>query len=124
MARAIHKTTKHYKKSADPNKLDSNWIINPSFPEGTPTKYVKIVGNDAIEMSQSEKDQADYDIAAQLVRSTRDERLADSDWTQMVDCSQYTDTTARTEWQAYRQSLRDVTAQAGFPFNIIWPEEP
>jgi hypothetical protein len=28
---------------------------------------------------------------------------------------------ARAAWAAYRQSLRDITAQPGFPGNIDWP---
>lgn len=27
-------------------------------------------------------------------------------------------------WGVYRQSLRDLTEQPGFPFNIEWPEAP
>jgi len=29
-----------------------------------------------------------------------------------------------TEWQTYRQALRDITEQTGFPENIEWPQEP
>lgn len=28
------------------------------------------------------------------------------------------------EWAEYRQKLRDITKQEGFPYNVIWPEEP
>jgi hypothetical protein len=27
-------------------------------------------------------------------------------------------------WAAYRQELRDVTAQEGFPWDVVWPETP
>ncbi len=27
-------------------------------------------------------------------------------------------------WAVYRQALRDITAQEGFPTNVIWPQEP
>ena len=27
-------------------------------------------------------------------------------------------------WAAYRQALRNLPEQAGFPFNIVWPEAP
>lgn len=27
-------------------------------------------------------------------------------------------------WAVYRKALRDLTDQAGFPFNIVWPEKP
>ena len=28
------------------------------------------------------------------------------------------------EWRTYRQSLRDVPTQAGFPTSVTWPTEP
>ena len=28
------------------------------------------------------------------------------------------------EWAEYRQALRDVPEQEGFPFNVTWPQEP
>lgn len=30
----------------------------------------------------------------------------------------------RQEWLAYRQALRDITNQPGFPDNVVWPVEP
>lgn len=56
---------------------------------------------------------------ASNVRSTRNTRLADCDWTQLPDAP--VDATA---WATYRQALRDVTAQPGFPWTIEWPQQP
>jgi two-component sensor histidine kinase len=28
------------------------------------------------------------------------------------------------EWAVYRQNLRDITSQSGYPFNVIWPTKP
>ncbi len=53
------------------------------------------------------------------VRSERNSKLKDSDWTQIADC-----TADKAAWAAYRQALRDITAQAGFPWTIDWPEQP
>ena len=33
-------------------------------------------------------------------------------------------TTVSADWATYRQALRDVTAQTGFPNDITWPEKP
>lgn len=55
------------------------------------------------------------------VRTTRNTLLSESDWTQFQD-SPITGSTL-TEWQTYRQSLRDVTSQSD-PYNIIWPTIP
>ena len=60
------------------------------------------------------------DIAAVSVRRERDNRLKSSDWTQLPDVAEPT----RIKWQAYRQALRDVTGQAGFPLSVEWPEAP
>lgn len=53
------------------------------------------------------------------VRETRNEKLKESDWTQIPDS-----TADKTAWAVYRQALRDITAQSGFPREIIWPQKP
>jgi hypothetical protein len=54
------------------------------------------------------------------VRSKRNELLLQSDWTQLADIPQQT----KTLWEPYRQALRDVTLQSGYPTNIVWPIKP
>lgn len=49
----------------------------------------------------------------------RDKLLAASDWTQLADA-----TVDREMWAAYRQALRDIPQQAGFPADVEWPVEP
>jgi len=56
------------------------------------------------------------DRAAAEVRKERDAKLAATDWTAS------TDVTMTAEMTAYRQALRDVPAQSGFPNTIDWPE--
>jgi hypothetical protein len=53
------------------------------------------------------------------VRRLRGMMLSASDWTQVADAP-----VDRDAWAAYRQALRDVTLQDGFPLNIIWPNPP
>jgi hypothetical protein len=52
------------------------------------------------------------------IRLTRDAKLELSDWRALSD------TTMSAEWTTYRQALRDISAQAGFPNTITWPTEP
>ena len=59
---------------------------------------------------------------AETIRAQRDALLAACDWTQMPDSPLDADTKAA--WAAYRQALRDVPQQEGFPENVTWPEEP
>tara|TARA_R110002094_G_scaffold200964_1_gene172472 strand:- start:47 stop:481 length:435 start_codon:yes stop_codon:yes gene_type:complete len=61
---------------------------------------------------------APEDIKAVNIRQTRDAKLATSDWRALSD------NTMPSEWTTYRQALRDVPAQAGFPNSITWPESP
>lgn len=57
---------------------------------------------------------------AEEIRLRRDQLLAATDWTQTVDVPQAT----KDKYAAYRQALRDVPQQPGFPDNIQWPVEP
>lgn len=57
---------------------------------------------------------------ADRVREQRNKLLSESDWTQSRDVTLDND----TDWTAYRQELRDITTQGGFPHNVIWPDKP
>ena len=52
-------------------------------------------------------------------RGRRDALLRECDWTVLPDTP-----TDKTAWQTYRQELRDVPSQAGFPNSISWPTKP
>lgn len=53
------------------------------------------------------------------VRAERNSLLSQCDWTQVDDAP-----VNKTVWATYRQALRDVTAQTGFPWTITWPDAP
>ena len=55
---------------------------------------------------------------AKAVREQRNQKLAETDWRYRRDM------TTTPEWDAYCQALRDVPAQAGFPWTIDWPVAP
>lgn len=69
------------------------------------------------------KTQEDIDAAtasqAAQVRSERNRRLAECDWTQIADA-----TVDKAAWATYRQALRDIPSQIGFPTEIEWPHDP
>lgn len=56
---------------------------------------------------------------ADAARSERDRLLAACDWTQVSDAP-----VNASAWATYRQALRDVPGQVGFPEVIVWPEVP
>lgn len=66
------------------------------------------------------EDNRTTDEAAESVRLERTQRLQATDWTQLGDI----DTAVKASYTAYRQSLRDIPEQEGFPFNVVWPELP
>lgn len=64
-------------------------------------------------------EKAAYDAAVISVRNERNRFLTESDWTQLPDAP-----VDQTAWGAYRQALRDVTDQDGFPLEVVWPIAP
>ena len=98
-------------------QIDGQWysrfVVGPVF-----------VDNDeltAAEQEAAHRARVDED-AARTVRKDRDLKLAQSDWTQFTD-SPLSDSD-KTAWATYRQSLRDITADDGFPHTMTWPTEP
>ena len=62
----------------------------------------------------------DVVMAEYSVTSKRNQLLVDSDWTQLSDIPAAT----KKKWKDYRQQLRDITDQPGFPTEILWPIKP
>jgi hypothetical protein len=56
---------------------------------------------------------------AKSVRQTRDQKLKDSDWTQVADAP-----VNKEDWAAYRQTLRNLPNEEGFPWTVVMPTEP
>jgi hypothetical protein len=78
--------------------------------------FLKVL--DEAEVTQEQ--QAEADSQAHRVRVDRTLRLQASDWTQGKDIADE----VSTAWATYRQALRDVPSQEGFPWGVIWPEQP
>lgn len=89
-------------------------LVNVAAYYESPWVYtVKVVDKTAEDI------QAETDAQAASVRAQRNRLLADSDWTQLADS-----TADKAAWATYRQALRDITAQDGFPWNVVWPTKP
>lgn len=111
------------------------WIENDMFQEYIYDRYLDVDGN---ELSEEDKDsydrietvtvtvqdQIDAKVAADNAalaateRDTRDTLLKETDHFALSDV------TMSAEMQAYRQALRDVPQQEGFPNTITWPTKP
>ena len=59
------------------------------------------------------------DQASANVRAERNRRILDSDWTQLSDSP-----ANKQAWANYRQLLRNIPQQPGFPWNVSWPVKP
>lgn len=62
------------------------------------------------------------DYYAKGVRRRRDFKLIQSDKYMLLDFPITNE--KRNEWEMYRQSLRNITEQPGFPRNVVWPVKP
>ena len=95
-----------------PDGVVTNAIVVENYlPDG----YIKV--DFEVNIGQSFED-ALYESKAGLIREERDSLLAATDWTANSDV------TMSDEMRTYRQALRDVPSQAGFPDNVTWPEKP
>jgi hypothetical protein len=59
------------------------------------------------------------DRAATNARTRRNILLTQSDWTQVDDAP-----VDKAAWATYRQALRDIPQQEGFPATVVWPTQP
>jgi hypothetical protein len=82
---------------------------------------IQLTEEEEIEL-QERKDNWPTEFQAIQVYKTRDLRndlLQKSDWTQVADAP-----VDQAAWATYRQALRDIPAQVGFPSEVTWPTEP
>jgi hypothetical protein len=91
-------------------KWFTKYVLGPIFTD-TETQT-------AAEQLTAYKAQIDTD-RAKGVRATRDQLLKDTDWTQVRDVP-----VDQEAYAGYRQALRDISLQEGFPLSITWPELP
>ena len=112
-------TVYQYSQRSGVEQIDGKWyskyILGPVFTDtvedGVTTTAAE---NEAAYKARKDAEQATS------VRATRDTKLAESDWTQARDVILAND----ADWQTYRQALRDVPTQEGFPWSVTWPEQP
>lgn len=102
---------------------NTDWLIKSFAPlhvwdEMLQQKQIVEVGTSGVGSAQTAQLPTESEIAV----ARRDTLLIQSDWTQLADVPMTTE--KRAEWATYRQALRDITAQDGFPTAIEWPTSP
>ena len=112
-------TVYQYSQRDGVEKIDGQWytkyILGPVFRDTTTEDGTVIT---AAEQEAEYKARRD-DEQADNVRNKRNNVIAKTDWTQLPDSP-----VDKTLWAEYRQALRDVPTQAGFPWTIEWPVKP
>lgn len=113
-------TVYQYSQYAGVEQIEGKWytkyVLGPVFTDRPATDAEP--AQTAAEQEAAYKAMKDAE-QAKSVRATRGEKLKDSDWTQVADAP-----VDKAAWATYRQALRDITAQTGFPWTIDWPVAP
>lgn len=76
----------------------------------------------SVETKSQETIDAEKLILETEIRDTRDKKLEQTDWVAVKAFEE--GISISQEWKDYRQALRDITAQADFPYTVSWPAEP
>jgi hypothetical protein len=117
-AQATGGTVYQYSQASGVEQIDGKWytkhILGPVFTDTTDDtgNVTSAADNEAAYKAQKDTEQA------KSVRTTRDTKLAETDWRFRSDM------TPSQEWKDYCQALRDVPTQEGFPWTIVWPTQP
>ena len=93
-------------------KWYTKYILGPVFTDGETTAAAQ----EAAYKVQKDTEQA------KSVRTSRDALLTECDWVAIRAFE--TGSSVSAEWATYRQALRDVPDQAGFPWTITYPDKP
>ena len=129
--RAMHSNTSMPQQLTESIINDMGGDVVFEGPQPQPTRY-QVGFADGVEqidgkwytkysvadMDQDAKTAKDTE-QAKAIRSQRADKLKGSDWTQVADAP-----VDKAAWATYRQALRDITAQSGFPWDTQWPDAP
>lgn len=97
-------------EQAEDGKWYTKYVLGPIF---TDTAEATAAEQEAAYKAQKDAEQA------KSIREQRNQKLKETDWTQVADAP-----VSQLAWATYRQELRDITTQAGFPWEVQWPTQP
>ena len=117
-----------FSQSAGIEQVNGKWytkyVLGPIFTDRPATDTEPAMT--AAQQEAAYKAQKDAE-QAKSVRADRDRRLAECDWVTLKAIDASNDNLGiqlPQVWMTYRQALRDITAQDGFPWNVVWPTKP
>jgi hypothetical protein len=120
-AQATGGTVYQYSQASGVEQIDGKWytkhILGPVFID----QVVDGVTTTAAEQEVAYKASKDAE-QAKSVRATRDDKLKECDWVVIKNLE--TNSNIPGAWEVYRQALRDVPTQSGFPWTVTYPDKP
>ena len=104
-------------------QVDGKWytkhVLGPIFTDRPATDTEP--AQTAAEQEAAYKAQKDAE-QSKAMREQRSQKLKETDWVVVKHLERNENIPGA--WEVYRQALRDVPTQQGFPWNVTWPEEP
>lgn len=120
--------------SCPESMIESQLNTDESFIAGVADDETQYISQQSI-VNKSEKPDWFYDYDYQThswvvnepklisqIMQQRSNLLIGSDWTQIPNGPLTSE--IQEQWAVYRQQLRDITSQSGYPFNVVWPTPP
>jgi len=130
-------TTGQIKRIVQTDTIDRQLDKDELYIEGSyyGTKYY-IENSQPVEMPpRPDSSYAEFDYATKQwflnpesatreIKLKRQQLLVNSDWTDLLSAKTRLGDELYNQWQTYRQELRDITNQPGYPLNVVWPTQP
>ena len=131
-----NQTTGQISKVVQTNEIELQLQEDESYIEGSyddVTYYIE--DNEPVEISAKPSPYAEFDyttkdwvlnsaLAIADITQKRRKLLVASDWTDTLSAKTRLGDDLYNQWQTYRQALRDITDQDGYPLNVVWPTAP
>jgi hypothetical protein len=87
--------------------VNNAWVLSNEVPQ----RVVELI------------DKQNRESAIAKIQKKRLSLLAESDWTDTASAPERLGN-LYNEWRTYRQALRDITKQSGYPLDVVWPTKP
>lgn len=131
-----NQTTGQISKIVQTNEIELQLQEDESYIEGSfnDEKYY-INNSEPVEISEKPSPYSEFNyttkqwvlnsaLAIQAVKIKRQQLLLSSDWTDTLSAKARLGDNLYNQWQTYRQALRDITLQPGYPADVEWPAIP
>jgi hypothetical protein len=131
-----NQTTGQISRIVQTNEIELQLQEGESYIEGSYNDInYYIADSEPVEISAKPSPYAEFDyvtkewvlnsnLAVADITKRRLQLLVGSDWTDTLSAKTRLGDNLYNQWQTYRQALRDITVQSGYPFEVVWPAVP